>query len=248
MEDELAKDISDLKEKLPSEEISVASEELVQMDVEAAELSDLRLKAMVPATFPNEPVRLEANSKTLAPDLVEKLRSSVESKAEARAKEGKRHIAEIMEQARNGIKHNKLAPAFEELKAIEQAVPKGSLTINQKGGEVKLTLECKGYYLKFSLEVPPDYPISKPKYQTLGHNFPKEVVGMFEAQALEIAKKYEEGNITVDEARMIQQAKSSTSGSDPARRSPSATTIQVPPGPAGREDSSMKANSLKACH
>lgn len=254
-EQAVEQDVSEIAQKVPREEITANGERLVQVDFEAYEFADLRIKVQFPDVYPEEACRLEVSSKTLPHELVHKLRSTAESRASTQASEKKRHVADVVEYLRNALKTNRLAPAYEEVRSITAALPKECIQMQQKAGDIRVSLESRGYFLSFKLNVPSDYPMSKPKFEILKHNFPKELIANFEGQANEIAKKYEEGNLTVDETRMQQQARpsgtSANLGPSAAAGSPSSPStgdrISVPLGPATRDDSSQKANQVQVC-
>jgi len=243
-------DEGDIADSVPKEEVTANAERLMQIDFEAFEFADLRIKIQFPDRYPHEPCRLELSSKTLPKELVHKLSSSADGRVQSRASEGKRHAAEIVEYLRSALRSNRLAPAFEELRALSSALPKECLSTSQKAGEFQVTLDSKGYNLSFKLAVPANYPISKPKLEITKHNFPKYLIAQFEGQANEIAKKYEEGNLTVDETRMQQQTRPAGLVSNSASSSNSngaviGERISVPTGPANRSDSSQKANKVQ---
>jgi hypothetical protein len=58
-------DEGDIADSVPKEEVTANAERLMQIDFEAFEFADLRIKIQFPDRYPHEPCRLELSSKPL---------------------------------------------------------------------------------------------------------------------------------------------------------------------------------------
>lgn len=175
--------------ELENTRLIAAVADLVKAEIKKTEHKLVNVTCLFPPGYPQEPLVVELNSKTLAYKLLQGLSNVCEN--EAKALSGQHQVVHMITFVKTFLDENPLSVCSEEISFIKKELltPEDEIKLKQKTSQIILKLRQKNYFMTLTIAVPEMYPIEPIATEVTEHNLPPLLKTNFQAQATEIARQ-----------------------------------------------------------
>ncbi|KAI8505594.1 hypothetical protein Bbelb_167830 [Branchiostoma belcheri] len=162
---------------------------LVAVEITKTKYKQLIARFQFPEGYPDAPILIELQSKTLSLKLCDGLCKVCE--AEAKKILGKKQVAHTVSFLRTFLDENPFSVCSDELSFIKKnlATPGDEVKTKQKSGVIVLKINQGAYFMHVQLTIPNEYPTNQVEIENKACNFPALFIMTFMGQATEMARQ-----------------------------------------------------------
>lgn len=140
-----------------------------------------------PENYPTEALLIELKSQTLHQKVLENFEKTFEAYAKQNLI-GKPQIIQLVKYAAKTLEENPLCVCYEEVIRLRQS-QSAEIRLKQKKASLKFRANGGKYSFGLTIQVPEDYPNSRPTWDSYDTNFPSVIYRFLDGQAREIVRR-----------------------------------------------------------
>eukprot|EP01038_Epipyxis_sp_PR26KG_P006293 gene6293-8667_t len=179
---------------VPSAAILTTTNEFTAVVIMRTPYARVQLRLQYLPNYPFELPIVELSSPTLPMPLLRNKEKECLDVAQKEAIEGKPQFQVIYDFVYAFIHTNLFIPCWKEMKQVATlCANKGSLSVVDKEGLIRMKLQCGQYKQVIHLRIPLLYPEQGVEIEFISSNYPSQIQYMFKSQAEEIVRRCEAG-------------------------------------------------------